>query len=249
MFRKKTKDYSAAIRDALAQQDHAKAEKLAIDAFETSTTPEGVLAWICGAFYESGLPAHARLIALFVERFPDSLYPVRVFYGDLYARSGNMDVATAQSRRYLRLIRDSGTFPTLGDTALLRDGVGRAFLLLTAAYTELGSRSYSRKALEFGLALAIAEHWRSPLQRELKRLGDELSVPELAAIDDKWVQFYDHGARGIELVELCRTKEFPLHAERVELIESKFRYNRHFACGEDELFLLVARSGGSLTFV
>ena len=126
---------------------------------------------------EKGIPAASEFLKTFVTRFPASLYLPRIYLADGLARAGRFDEATDHARRYLRLAKDGKVFETLGKTRILRHGVSHAFLLLTAAYTELGARSYSEGILKHALTFDLAPDFVGKVQQELARIAVELRDP------------------------------------------------------------------------
>src|SRR5262245_34943665 len=139
------RNYEQLIRAALRKADAAACEAAAREAFDDQTVGEDGLAWVAAMMFENDIRPAFDLLETFVERFPESLHLGRVYLADLSAQAGRFDQATDQARVYLRQARDRNVLPTLADRPIVQDGVSRAGLLLTAAYTELGARSYSTR--------------------------------------------------------------------------------------------------------
>ncbi len=85
---------------------------------------ENECAYICIALDELGLPMPG-LFENFVERFPNSLYPVQVLLADAMARSGNEDGATSEARLYLRRIKRCGKLTGNSDIPGFRHAILR----------------------------------------------------------------------------------------------------------------------------
>ena len=68
------------------------------------------------------------------------------------ANAGQPDPATQLAREYLRLVKEKGSLgPRLAEFPNVRLGASKAFLVMTAAYTHMGARSYSGRVLQFAL--------------------------------------------------------------------------------------------------
>ncbi len=227
------------IRQAFAERNLLEADKIARQAFADKKSDEAILGWICGLICENEVTSAFDLVPIFLQRYPNSLYSIRVFYSDFCARSGKFDDATHEARIYLRLVHDNNCFPILASKRIIQDGVGKAILLLTAAYTELGARCYSQKILTFGLTLDIPENWKKAIQSEQSRISAELEKAEFQVVNGQWSDFFKTGTNAKFIYELCVKNSYPLMAKRVDLIESNFKFNRSFAIDEKELFLLV----------
>jgi len=236
MLFKKT-DYDLEFRKAVDNNDLKKAEKLAIAAFKKEPSNEHLLAMISGNIYERELWAVGDLIAEFVDRFPDSLHAIRVFHADIMARRELYDEATFHARYYLRIVKENNQLkaPT---SDIIRNGMGRGFLLLTSAYTELGARSYSRRVLEHGHEF-VSDHWQQIYNQELSTLTQELTKEESSGIDENWEAFFQSDANADQQVAYAEEKGFPQLAKRVDLIADQFAFNSNYSPGIDEMFQIV----------
>jgi hypothetical protein len=203
--------------------------------------PEHDLAWLFGFCHERGFAKVLVMAPRFAARFPKSLYPVGVFFADLLARNGLFDAASDEARAYLRRTRDTGLLDDLAGKQLVADGVGRAFLLLTAAYTEVGARSYSRDVLAYALRHALADNWKAALRAEDERLAKELHDPALAAKDAKWRAFFADGGGYQALHAQCVADNFEALAHRLELLDVRFRVAPTARVDEDEILQVVQR--------
>ncbi len=231
--------YEERLRTALDSGDTADAERIAREAFCDAKSDEHILAWLAAMMFENDIEPTFDLLEVFTERYPDSLHIPGVYLADLYARAGQFDRATEEARFYLRKAMDAGVVDALGEKVILREGVSRAFLLLGAAYTELGARAYSTRVLGYGLEFDLTEHWVDAIRGELARLGSELEQADNRAIDEKWEQFFGDGRNADELYEFCEQRGFPAIARRVDLLKDNFRFNRNFAIDRSEILMLV----------
>ena len=236
-------NYEERIRGAIAKGDKSAAEQAAREAFLDNSSHENLLAWIAGSMFEKQIMSALDLLEKFIDRFPNSLHMPRIYYSDLLARSNKFDAATHHARIYLRNAFDSGAFKALGDSRIVHEGVSRGYLLITAAYTDLGARLYSQRVLEKGLLLGLVPMWESLIKQELSRLRDELSKPENVSLNAQWESFFACGQGADSLYKLCENREFPVMAKRVDLLEGNFRFNPQFKIDDSEMLMLVLVSG------
>jgi len=231
--------YEARMRAALDRGATAEVERLALEAFEDPGANENELAWVAAAAYEKGLASDIKLLETFVRRFPGSLHLPRIYFASHLARQSRFDDATEHARHYLRCARDAGVFATLGSVRILREGVSQAFLLLTAAYTELGARSYSERVLRHALDFDLVPRLAAGIESELARLATEVQAPPNKAANDQWNAFLETGAGADALYKTCMDRGFPILAKRVDLLEGNFRFNAEFKVREAEMYMLV----------
>ncbi|MBN0989831.1 hypothetical protein [Amphritea pacifica] len=236
------------IKQALASDNVADV----VNGLETSLANDGVgeheLAWALGVVFEKNITEAFRFIPTFLERYPQSLHPVRVFYSDLLARQGQYDLATDEARFYLRCLSDSKLIDDLQGKPILQDGVARAWLLLSAVYTEVGARSYSKRVVEAGLKCSLPSSWVETFNKELSQLDDELQSSEVKALDEKWERFFTASDEWEYLDNCCQEKKFPLLQKRIELLKDNFKFNPSFNLN-DEMLKVVTQSNGAFTLV
>jgi hypothetical protein len=230
------------IREALAKSDDVAAEKAARAAFADENSTVDTLAWAAAVMYERKVGSGLDLIQTFVERFPGSLHLPRVYLADLLAQSSRFDAATDHARIYLRCASDAGVFEKPLQEPVLREGVARAFLLVTAAYTETGARTYAGRVIKRALSFDLDPRWREILQGEEIRLRTELVEPANRQTDEEWESFFASGLNADSLYDRCAAGGYPLLAKRIDLIESNFRFNAQFKVDERELLLLAFRT-------
>lgn len=182
-------------------------------------------------------------------RYPESVLPAQAFWSSVLTLMGKLDDATEEGRHYLSKVKEKGLMASVGREPSLQIAVGIAFLSATAAYTELGWRSYSLRILNLALQSELTPTKREYLVAERRVLESELTGPEAARQDGQWEEFYRNGAGANELVALCDGKGFPTMAKRVELLESEFRFGKTVAF-ESEFFLCVwsGRKDEQVTF-
>lgn len=245
----KKKSYEDQFRESVAKKDIVGADSTARKAFSDKTSDEHVLAWIAGSIYDLNLEKSFDLLQVFTERFPSSLHPIKAFTADLYARSGNFDKATLEARVYLRSIKDSGILDDLESENIVRAGVSRAFLFVTAAYTELGARSFSKSVLNMALNYDISPDWADVIKSEISRLTEELKDPENLQRDEKWNSFYANGSNTDELHDYCKKSGYPVMAKLVDLTEGNFRFNSSYKVDSESIFNVVIENEGTFVLV
>lgn len=201
---------------------------------------ESDLAWMFGFCFENGLGRIVELAPEFLKKYPDSFFPVRVFFAHLLVQNGLFDQASHEARAYLRLVKCAGIFDKLRGGGLLADGVARAFLLLTAVYTEVGARAYSRRVLEHVRSLNFSSDWKQAFASEIGRLDHEVSADAAAAaLDDMWEEFFKNGRKVDDVLALCSKKGFVMLLTRVELIREKLRIDREFQVDRSEMLMII----------
>ena len=200
---------------------------------------EHELTWAIGAVFENNHIDAFKFIPVFIDKYPQSLHPVRVFYADLLARQGQYDSATDEARIYLRLLSETKLIDDLEGKALLLDGFSRAWLLLSSVYTEVGARSYSKRIINTGLKYSLPSMWIDTFKKELFQLDMELKSEELKVIDEKWEAFFNYADDWSYVDKLCE-KKFSSLRKRIELIKDNFKFNSLFNLSE-ELLKVVQR--------
>ncbi len=214
-------------------------ERLARQAFADSAADEGDLAWVAAAAEEKGVSAAPEFLENFVSRFPALLHLPRIYLADNLARAGRFDEATEHARRYLRRRKTREPFEKLGSTRILRHGVSHAFLLLTAAYTELGARSYSEGVLRHALHFDLVPDFIQKIQQELARLAVEMRDPANKATNERWNAFFARAAVRMAFMKHVRVEDFLSSRSGSTCWMRFFRFNSQFKVGEAELYLLV----------
>lgn len=211
--------------------------------FTNDKTQEHELAWALGVVFEKNIFEAFRFMPRFLEKHPRSPHPVRVFYSDLLARQGQYDLASEQARIYLRTLSDSKLIEQLKGKPILQDGVARAWLLLSAVYTEAGARSYSKRVILTGLACSLPLSWVDAFHGEVSRLDDELLSNDLKFLDDKWENFFLNSDGWNYLDNHCNENELLILKKRIELIKDNFKFNPSFNL-QGEMLKLVNHENG-----
>jgi hypothetical protein len=242
----KNQRYESQFGNLVANKDFDGADALVRAAFADPDCDEHLLGWLVGSTYDLRIDKSIDLLHEFTKRFPRSVHPILVFTSDLYARSGNFDMATLESRIYLRTIKDLGILDDLASKNIIRAGVSQAFLLATAAYTELGARTFSIGVLHMALKYDLTSDMADAIRSEIGRLTEELKDSSNLERDNKWNTFHATGGHVQELFDSCQESGYPVMAKFVSAIESQFRYSRDFKFDSESIFKILVSNEGAI---
>jgi hypothetical protein len=200
---------------------------------------------------ECGMRCVAPHVTDFLERFPDSISPVKVEMAINMAEQGHMDAGSQLVREYLRTVVGAGHLQRLGSMPTTRRGLSRAFLPLTAACTHCGARSHSARVLRHAMEIPTDPGFHDAYRGELARLEEERRDPAARRLDDQWEAFFATGAGMAELATHCESLGCRVLAKRVELIEANFRTRAGYKPSMADEALLVREGGvkGRTAFV
>lgn len=232
-------EYIRLIQNHLDNNQRSSLQEVVGQAFEDYEEEEDFTAWCSSVAHGTGLENAPALLARFTEKFPLSLHPVQVDLAEMLVTRGDFDQGSNESRAYLNRLHQNGLESFMREAELVQDGVSRALLLMTAVYTELGARSYSRRALEFGLMLPLTGFWQSRFQSEHRRLSDELGLPANQAADRKWETFFATGQGADEISGYCYHKGLNILAKRVETIAGRLASGQGYRVDDEELFQML----------
>ncbi len=232
------------LKPTLGTRDEAQITKLfdEIIAYQKKNpeTVEAHLGWGILVACEFKLNCVGKYLQWFLQNHPNSILPVKIEYADYLAATGEHDGATHLAREYLALIEAKGSLnESINTFPNIQRGVSKAFLLLTAAYTTVGARSYSKRILEFAGKLPLDSTYLKHYGIELQRLDDELAQPTNEGIDRTWEDFFQTGKNADTLFNLCKLKKCEILADRVDLLEANFRINSNYAVEAEERLMLI----------
>ncbi|MBL7545210.1 MAG: hypothetical protein JNL11_15435 [Bdellovibrionaceae bacterium] len=189
---------------------------------------------LAGAIANYNLPL-ITLLEAYCNANPDIPHMAEVRLADYYASKDRMDDTTARARQFLSKLRGSEGEKNPSAYPVLLNLMARSYLLLTAAYTHLGARSYSQRVLRKGLSLPLAENFEKRLSNEIQMLETELQDADAARLDQRWEDFFQGGENFEELHALCVKNQFPQMAKRLELLHDNFRFNTSFQIDDAEI--------------
>ncbi len=236
----RTKDeYIQLIENHLERGETRPLEDALSQAFDDYDGEEDFAAWLAGVAHSSECPASGTMLARFLERYPQSWHPIQVDWAETLLREGRVDEGSNEARAYLHRLQQTGLSQQVRESEMIRYGVCRAFLILSAVYTEIAARTYSARILEYCLVLDLDGYWQRRLSMEYQRLKEELRDPKLAAADAKWERFFRSGEGAEDLLVACRARNFKLLARRIEVVAGNFQENPAYRPGDEELFQLL----------
>jgi len=197
--------------------------------------------------HAGNIDAVVDVLPWYIEKFPTSVWPVRVACAAVREAEGCEDEATYLARDYLHDLHEANTLAKPSDNGFVTMAKGHAFHLLTSVYTKrVGARSYSRHVLNMAVQYPIHDTYRRMILAENERLVTELQEPAAAMQDRQWIEFFRCGANDDELHELCIEQECPLLADRVELLATNFRLDPNYTVTKGEVFQQVIYMEGRI---
>ena len=235
-------EYIRLIHGYIERQDKDPLVNMLGQAFEDYREEEDFTAWCAGVAYGMEVPDASTFMARFMETFPLSLHPVQVDWAESLIWEGKLDEASNEARAYLSRVHAAGLQKFLEQAALVRDGVSRAFLLLTSVYTEVGARSYSRRVIEQGMLMDLDPFWQQRFRSEMGKLEQELAHPDLHKLDSVWESFFREGKYLATVLELCEKCKLPIFAERMKVIARNFDEDKNYKVSDEEVFQMVYRT-------
>lgn len=237
-------EYVDLIRRHMEDEDRTALGDAVAAAFDDYEGDEDFSAWLAGVAHGAEAPNAATILARFLEKHPASAHPVQVDWAEGLLWQGRIDEGSNEARAWLARVAagEGGLAGRLREDEAVRHGGCRALLILTAVYTEIGARSYSKRIVEFAMMLEIDDYWRRRFATEHMRLCEELRTPGLAAADAKWENFFATGEGADDIVVACEARKFPILARRVRTLAGMFAEKPGWRPDESEFFLLVYRT-------
>lgn len=235
-------EYVRLIQDFLDERDLPALNETLNQAFEDYHSEEDFTAWCTSVAYGSELPSAETLLARFIETFPLSLHPVQVDWADYLIWQGQIDEGSNEARAYLNRVYSAGLENYFEQYDLLRDGCSRAFLILTAVYTEAGARSYSSRIIQNAMLLDLEPFWQQRFQGEIHRLDKERSAGTNAKLDEMWERFFRRGEGAPKLLEVCAQCRLPVLGRRVETLAGMMEEDSDYRPGDEEIIQVLYRT-------
>ncbi len=206
-------------------------------AFAETPGDEDHLANLCGRAFEEQVPGVFSFLLNFLERFPHSLHPLRAFVANILSGEGHFDSASNEARIYLRTLKDHNQLQSTNP--MLQEGLARCILPATAAYTEVGARSYSLRIIHWGSTLIKEPYWQDIYSKENALLQEELQDSARLDLDQKWEAFFADGSNAELLHALCLEKGFEALAQRISILATEPLYTGNGVRPFEEEFLLL----------
>ncbi len=243
MFNFSKKDYVRIFDNQINDNNLEGAEETVRAAYSDKRVGEDTLAQLAGLVFERKLSDAYDVLEEFVERFPMSLHAIRPMLADFFARIGMYDAATHEAKVHLYIARELDALDGMSNNPIVQAAVSRSFLVATAAYTELGAKSYSRQVLILALGFDLHPIWRPAIENEIERLELEISEEQYIEKDQLWNDFFRSGTNATLLIEDCNNLEYPIMASMVDLMESNFRFNIEYSVSPVDIFNIVIEEG------
>lgn len=176
-----------------------------------------------------------KFMEAFLNANPDTFHISRVFLAEFHAGEKRYEMATEYARTFLKMYNKIADKQPVNDLSGMMNSVAHAHLLMTAVYTDLGARSYSQRILNRALSMPIPPAFKEHLEKEVASLQKELEIPEAAALDQKWEEFFQSAKNFSELHALVKSKGYELLTRRLELLESNFRFKQGYTVDQEEM--------------
>jgi len=237
------------LKPTLALRDESKISALFDELISSRKTDpvkaEGYLGWGILVVCEFKLNCAGKYLEWFMDTYPESVIPVKMEYAEFMACTEKPDAATQLAREYLSLIKEKGSLSdSIDQFPNIQKGVSKAFIILTAAYTHVGARSYSSRIINYASRFPLDPTYLSHYRVELERLEEELQNQENRQVNALWESFFQTGQYANDLYELCKKKECEMLADRIELLEGNFRFLSNYRIDDDEMFMLIYEMKG-----
>lgn len=242
MHARTKEEYIRQIHRCLDRREHAPLDEALQQAFSDYSEEEDFTAWCAGVAHGVETPSAMELTARFVEHYPFSLHPIQVDLAEMLIRNDQVDQGSNEARAYLNRVHQAGLEQEMKQAEPVADGVCRAFLLMSAVYTEAGARSYSSRVLGYAMLVQKHSYWSQQYRSELMRLEREASDPINGQTDAIWESFFLGGDFSEELSDRCRMLRFPILARRVETLARTFAHRPGFTTDDDEMFQMLYRT-------
>ncbi|MCB2156455.1 hypothetical protein KQI84_16390 [bacterium] len=242
MHARSKEEYIRQIHSYLDRKEHAPLDETLQQAFSDYAEEEDFSAWCAGVAHGVETASAMELTARFIERYPFSLHPVQVDLAEMLVRNDQVDEGSNEARAYLNRLHQMGLRDQISVADAVEDGVCRAFLLLTAVYTQVGARSYSSRVLGYAMLIQDHPYWSQQYRMELMRLERELEDPVNRRADQAWEEFFRCGKESEELSEEFRKLGYRVLSKRIETLAKYFADEPDFRPGDDEIFQMLYRT-------
>lgn len=230
--------YAKDIDAAIAKGNNLLALEITQTALTKEQDNEQLNALLISMLYEYRIPCAEQMTG-FLQLFPDSLYPVRIYLADLLCSLGQFDDCASEARYYLRLIKEhyDNDFASIKHPRTLEFTL-KAFLLTCTVYIDAGARSYANRGLLLAQPFAT-DTWFNHYKTEHVSIRQDLQHEQLSLLDAKWEAFFKDGSNYEELYRRCAEKGYTELTIRLRLLHESFQKDPDFRIGTDEFFMVV----------
>jgi hypothetical protein len=229
-------DYLETFKKAVQSDDSERQIAILKKALEETGWKSTIMSELALWVANSNLP-FVQFLEAYCDNNLDTPHGAEIRLADIYTGQNRLDEATARARRFVSKLRGTEEEKNLSQHPILLNMVGRCYLLMTAAYTHVGARSYSRRLLEKAIGLKLPETFLFKMKNELSTLNQELTKPENAQLNEKWELFFKSGTCYQELHTYCLARSAPHLAKRIEVIAENFKSISDYEVNESEMLM------------
>lgn len=229
-------DFIASFESAVQKKDSEQQVAILQKALNEHGFKSSVMSDLALAVANHNLP-YINFLEAFCDENAETPHGAEIKLADYYAGLDKLDETTARARRFISKFRGTETEKTLSEHPVLVTMFARCYLLMTAAYTRLGARSYSKRILNKAISLQLPKAFDDRMRKEIQTLDTELKIESNLALDTKWEAFFSSGANFSELHEICKSSQYPQLAKRIELLEGHFKFDSNFKIDESEMLM------------
>ena len=242
MHARSKEEYIRQIHQYLDRKEHKPLDEALQQAFSDYSEEEDFTAWCAGVAHGVDSASAMELTARFIERYPFSLHPIQVDLAEILIRNNQVDQGSNEARAYLNRLYQMGLEEQIAAAESVEDGVCRAFLLMTAVYTNAGARTYSTRVLGYAMLMQNHSYWAQQYRTEIMRLDRELVDPLNRSTDVAWEAFFRTGESPAALTDQCKTLGYSILAKRVDALTAAFTGRANFQPGDEEIFQMLYRT-------
>jgi len=229
-------DFLASFENAVYKKDAEQQVAILQKALNEHGFKSAIMSDLALAVANHNLP-YIHFLEAFCDENSETPHGAEIKIADFYAGLDKLDETTARARRFVSKFRGTEMEQRLVEHPILLTMFARCYLLMTAAYTRLGARSYSTRILNKALSLHLPKTFEDRIKNEIYTLATELKNEKNRELDKKWEDFYSSGAHFYELYELCKTTKYPQMAKRIELIDGHFKFDSNFKVDDSEILM------------
>ncbi len=229
-------DFISSFELAVQKKDSEQQVAILQKALNEHGFKSAVMSDLALAVANHNLP-YINFLEAFCDENAETPHGAEIKLADYYAGLDKLDETTARARRFISKFRGTETEKNLSEHPVLVTMFARCYLLMTAAYTRLGARNYSKRILNKALTLQLPKAFEDRIRKEVQTLDTELKIESNLALDTKWEAFFTNGFNYSELHEICKASQYPQLAKRIELIEGHFKFDSNFKVDETEMLM------------
>ncbi len=229
-------DFISSFESAVQKKDSEQQIAILQKALNEHGFKSAIMSDLALAVANHNLP-YINFLEAFCDENAETPHGAEIKLADFYAGLDKLDETTARARRFVSKFRGTETEKNLSQHPVLATMFARCYLLMTAAYTRLGARSYSKRILNKAISLQLPKAFEERMKKEIQTLDTELKLETNSALDAKWEAFFSDGSNYTELYNICKTSQFPQLAKRIELLDGNYKFDPSFKVDEAEMLM------------